>query len=234
MNIDANFELLARSRPTDWDTLTPILFDSIGETLFMVATTIAIGGLIGLLLGLILYATRRGNMYENTVVYRILDFIINVIRPIPFIIFLTAIRPLTINIIGTSIGTAAATVPMIIICSVATARIVEQNLVAIDSGIVEAARSMGASRIRTLFTVAVPEALGPLILGYAVLFVGVTDMSAMAGAIGGGGLGNFALQYGYRQMDDQVTWVAIIIIVIFVQIVQQFANFIAKRILSRK
>lgn len=216
------------------EILLPMIIQASLETLYMVSWTIGIGGVIGLLLGVCLYATRKGNIYQNIIIYRILDFLINVIRPIPFIIFLTAIRPLTISFIGTSIGTDAAVFPMIIICSVATARIVEQNLVTVDSGVIEAARSMGASRKRILLTILIPECLGPLILGYAFLFVGVTDMSAMAGTIAGGGLGNFALQYGYRQNDDYITWIAIVIIIVFVQLVQQIANFLAKRILVRK
>jgi D-methionine transport system permease protein len=226
--------LIAAGKATDWDVITPVLQKSIWETLYMVSLTVGIGGLIGLIIGLALYATRKGNLFQNVVVYRILDFFINFIRPIPFIIFLTAVRPLTISVIGTSIGTNAAIFPMIIICSVASARLVEQNLVGTDPGVIEAARAMGAGRIRILLTVLIPEALGPLILAYAFLFIAVTDMSAMAGTIAGGGLGSFALQYGYRQMDDVVTWVAIAIIIIIVQIVQQLANFIAKLILRRR
>jgi D-methionine transport system permease protein len=217
----------------NWEVVTPKLWQSVLETLYMVPLTIGIGGVFGLLIGLTLYATRRGNLFENTVIYHILDFIINFIRPIPFIIFLTAIRPFTIFAVGTSIGTNAAVLPMVIICSVATGRIVEQNLVATDSGIVEAAQAMGAGRVYTLLRVVIPEALAPLILGYAFLFIGVTDMSAMAGVVAGGGLGNFALQYGFREQNDLLTWIAIAIIIIFVQLVQQLANFFAKHILNR-
>lgn len=219
---------------TNWNSVGPVLIKSILETLYMVPMTISIGGLFGLMIGLALYSTRRGNILQNIIIYRILDFLINFIRPIPFIIFLTAVRPLTIAAIGTSIGTDAAIFPMIIICSVATARIVEQNLVGINPGIVEAARSMGASRLRILWTVIIPEALAPLILGYAFLFVAVTDMSAMAGTVAGGGLGYFALQYGYREQNDILTLIAIAIIIIFVQIVQQLANYIAKVLLRRR
>jgi D-methionine transport system permease protein len=229
-----NSSLLAAAKPTDWENLKPILFQSIGETLSMVCITMLIGGIIGLFFGILLYATRKGNLFENAVIYRVLDFVVNIIRPIPFIIFLTAIRPFTTTVVGTSVGTQAAMVPMIIICSVATSRIVEQNLVGTDPGIIEAARSMGASKLKTIFSVLIPESLAPLILGYAFLFIGVTDMSAMAGTIAGGGLGSFALQYGYRQMDDAVTWVAIVIIIIIVQIVQHIANLLAKRILRRQ
>ncbi|MDR2508871.1 MAG: ABC transporter permease [Candidatus Ancillula sp.] len=221
------------SASQNWNNLTPLLFDAIGETLYMVGMTILIGGVVGVLIGLALYSTRKGSLFENNIAYQVLNFIINFIRPIPFIIFLTAVRPLTITVVGTSIGSTAAVFSMTIFCSVATSRLVEQNLVGTDPGVIEAARAMGASRLRILFTVLIPEALAPLILGYAFMFVAVTDMSAMAGTIAGGGLGSFALQYGYKQMDDQVTWVAIAIIIVFVQVVQQLANLVAKKILRR-
>lgn len=225
---------LTAAKTTNWDTITPILLKAISDTLYMVSFTMVLGGVIGLIFGLTLYTTRKGNLFECLAINKLLDFIINVIRPIPFIIFLTAIRPVTIFAIGTSIGTQAAIVPMVIICSCATARIVEQNLLSTEIGIIEAAKAMGAGRLYIIFKVLIPEALAPLILGYAFLFVGVCDMSAMAGTIAGGGLGDFALQYGYRQMNDQITLVAIIIIVIIVQIAQQIANILAKKIINRR
>lgn len=109
----------------------------------MVLVTMIVGGILGLVLGVVLYGTRPGNLFENAVVYRILDVIVNIIRPIPFIIFLAAMQPLTIKVIGTSIGTAAAIFPMIIMCTMATSRLVEQNLVPVDSGVIEAARARG-------------------------------------------------------------------------------------------
>lgn len=150
-----------------------------------------------------LYGTRPGNLFENAVVYRILDIIVNIVRPIPFIIFLAAMQPLTIVVVGTSIGTVAAIFPMVVMCTFATSRLVEQNLVPVDPGVIEAARSMGAGKLTIIRTVLIPEALAPLILAYAFLFIGVLDMSAMAGYIGGGGLGNFAIAYGYRSSTDR-------------------------------
>lgn len=219
------------ARATNWEVLKPLLFESIAQTLQMVSVTVIIGGFLGLVLGVVLYGTRPGNLFENAVAYRILDTIVNVIRPIPFIIFLAAMQPLTITVVGTSIGTVAAMFPMIIMCTVATSRLVEQNLVPVDRGIIEAARSMGASRLTIIRTVLIPEALAPLILAYAFLFIGVLDMSAMAGYIGGGGLGNFAIAYGYQKFDSVVTWTAVAIMIVLVQVVQGIANAIAKRIL---
>ena len=160
---------------SDWTVLRPLLFESIGQTLTMVLITLVVGGLLGLILGVVLYGTRPGNLFENAIVYRILDVIVNIVRPIPFIIFLAAMQPLTIVVVGTSIGTVAAIFPMVVMCTFATSRLVEQNLVPVDPGVIEAARSMGASKFTIIRTVLIPEALAPLILAYAFLFIGVLD-----------------------------------------------------------
>lgn len=138
--------ILANPR-SDWNVLRPLLFESIGQTLTMVLVTLVIGGFLGLILGVVLYGTRPGNLFENAVVYRILDIIVNIVRPIPFIIFLAAMQPLTIVVVGTSIGTVAAIFPMVVMCTFATSRLVEQNLVPVDPGVIEAARSMGAGKL---------------------------------------------------------------------------------------
>ena len=150
------------------------------------------------------------------------------------VLFLAAMQPLTIVVVGTSIGTVAAIFPMVVMCTFATSRLVEQNLVPVDPGVIEAARSMGAGKLTIIRTVLIPEALAPLILAYAFLFIGVLDMSAMAGYIGGGGLGNFAIAYGYQKFDQTVTWTAVIIMIVLVQVVQGIANAIAKRLLKRQ
>lgn len=218
----------------DWSVLKPMLFQSIAETLEMVFVTLVIGGILGLVLGVVLYGTRPGNLFENSAVYRVLDVIVNIVRPIPFIIFLAAMQPLTIKVVGTSIGTMAAIFPMVIMATFATSRLVEQNLVPVDPGVIEAARAMGASKFTIVRTVLIPEALGPLILAYAFLFISILDMSAMAGYIGGGGLGNFAIAYGYQKFDPTVTWTAVIIMIVLVQVVQAIANMLAKRVLKRQ
>lgn len=225
--------ILANAR-SDWSVLRPLLFQSVGQTLAMVLITLVVGGALGLLLGVVLYGTRPGGLFAQPVVYRVLDVAVNLIRPIPFIIFLAAMQPVTIAVVGTSIGTVAAIFPMIVMCTVATSRLVEQNLVPVDPGMIEAARSMGASIWTIIWTVLIPEALAPLILAYAFLFIGVLDMSAMAGYIGGGGLGNFAIAYGYQKFDPVVTWTAVLIMIVLVQLVQGLANAVAKRLLKRK
>lgn len=217
----------------DWSVLTPILLESITETLYMVTITLAIGGVLGLVVGTLLYATRPGNLWQNRLVFAVLNVAVNIVRPIPFIIFITAIGPLTLATIGTTIGNPAVIFAMTIMATFVTARIVEQNLVATDPGVVEAARAMGASRLRILLTVVIPESLAPLILGYTFLFIGVLDMSAMAGYVGGGGLGNFAIVYGYQRFNWQVTFVTVVVIIVLVQLAQALGNWLARKALHR-
>ncbi|WP_298038508.1 methionine ABC transporter permease [uncultured Microbacterium sp.] len=217
----------------DWGSLTPVLLESIQETIYMVVVTLLIGGIAGLLIGAVLYATRPGNLFGNRAVFHTVNIVINLVRPIPFIIFLTAVGPLTKVIAGTTLGTEAAIVPMTIMAAVVIGRVVEQNLVAVDPGVVEAALAIGAKRVAVLFGVVIPEALAPLILGYTFMFIAVVDMSAMAGYIGGGGLGNFAIIYGYQQFDQQVTWVTVAIVIVIVQVGQLLGNWLAQRVLRR-
>jgi D-methionine transport system permease protein len=199
----------------------------------MVAVTLVLAGLIGLIVGVGLYVTRRGNILENSAVFTALNLLVNFIRPIPFIILLAALGQATESIVGTRLGPNAAIFAMTIGATFAVARIVEQNLMTVDPGVVEAARSMGVSRLRIITTVILPEALGPLVLGYTFLVIGITDMSAMAGAIGAGGLGDFALRLGYQRFNDEVTWAAVIVIIILVQLVQFFGNWLARKIMRR-
>lgn len=218
---------------TDWDRLGPVLVKAIGETFQMVSIAMLLGGVIGLLMGLTLYTTRSGHLFANKVVFTVVNVLVNLIRPIPFVIFITAIGPLTKLVVDTTIGTRAMFPPMVIMASFAFSRLVEQNLVSLDPGVVEAARAMGASRFRIVWSVLIPEALAPLILGYTFLFVGVVDMSALASVIGGGGLGAFAIQQGYQRLNWEVVWVALVIIIVIVQAGQLLGNFLAKKALHR-
>lgn len=217
----------------EWSMLLPQLGTAFRQTVIMVITTLLFGGVGGLLIGTALYATRAGNLAQNKIIFAVLNVVVNIVRPIPFIIFITAIGPLTLAVMGTTIGVGAAIFPMTLMAAVAIGRIVEQNLVAVDPGVVEAARSMGAGRLRILVTVVIPEALAPLILGYTFMFIGIVDMSAMAGYIGGGGLGDFAITYGYQQFNWAVTWVTVLIMIVIVQGAQLLGNVLAKRVLHR-
>lgn len=203
------------------------------ETLYMVALTLLIGGFAGLLLGIALYTTRPGSLLSNRVVFNVLNVVINFFRPIPFIIFIAAVQPFSRFVIGTGIGNNALIFALSLAASFAIGRIVEQNLLTVSPGVIEAARAMGAAPLRILRTVVIPEALGPLILGYTFVLVAIIDMTAVAGVIGGGGLGTFAQVYGYRQFEPIVTWAAVILIVVFVQVAQFFGNWLARKVMRR-
>ncbi|WP_127794009.1 methionine ABC transporter permease [Agromyces sp. LHK192] len=213
--------------------LGPEFWKAAGETLYIVGLTMLFGGAGGLLLGIGLYVSRAGSLLPNRAVYTVLNVVINFFRPIPFIIFIAAIQPVTRAVIGTGIGNDAAIFALSLAASFAIGRIVEQNLLTVRPGVIEAARSMGAGPWRILFTVVLGEALGPLILGYTFIVIAVIDMSAVAGFIGGGGLGYFAQLYGYRQFEPVVTWAAVLLIVVFVQIVQSLGNWLARKVLRR-
>ena len=213
--------------------LLPELWKAAWETLYIVGLTLLFGGFGGLIVGLGLYLTRAGSILANKPVFGVLNVLVNTIRPIPFIIFLAAVQPLTRAVVGTGIGNNAMIFTIALAAMFAMARIVEQNLLTVTPGVIEAARSVGAGPVRIIFTVLLPEALGPLILGYTFIFVALVDMSAVAGYVGGGGLGAFALLYGWRQFDPVVTWAAVLLIIVFVQLVQFLGNWLARKALRR-
>lgn len=225
---------LAATRSVDWDKFIPDkLVPAIFDTLYMVSITMAIAGLLGLIMGALLYTTRAGNIFQNRFVYTVLNVLVNIVRPIPFIILIAALGPVISSVIGNRLGANAAIFAMSFGASFAIARIVEQNMVSIDPGVIEAARAMGASKLRILFTVMIPESLGPLILGYTFIVIGVVDMSAMAGYVGAGGLGKVAIVDGYQRFQDQITWAVVAVIIILVQLVQLIGNMLAKKALRR-
>jgi D-methionine transport system permease protein len=213
--------------------LLPLLWQSTYETLWIVGLSLFFGGIGGLVLGLGLYTTRRGSFLDNAVVFGTLNVLVNIFRPIPFIIFLAAAQPLARAVVGTGIGNNAIIFTLSLAAAFGISRIVEQNLLTVQPGVIEAARSVGAGPFRIIFTLLIPEALGPLILGYTFIFVALVDMSAVAGYVGGGGLGNFAIQYGYRLFNPTVTWAAVIIIIVLVQLVQWLGNTLARKALRR-
>jgi D-methionine transport system permease protein len=203
------------------------------ETLYMTSYALVVGGILGLIIGVATYATRPGGVLPNRPISGLVNLLINFFRPIPFVIFLAVLQPFTRAVIGTGIGITAGAFAISIAASFAIGRIVEQHLVSVPPGVIEAARAMGAGPWRILLTVVIPEGLGPLILGYTFIVVAVIDMTAMAGAIGGGGLGAFALIYGFRQFEPVVMWAAIILIVVFVHLVQMLGAWLARRVMRR-
>ncbi len=203
------------------------------ETLYMTSFALVLGGILGLVIGVILYVTRPGGLAQNVVVSVIANLVVNFFRPIPFVIFMAVAQPLARAVIGVGIGTTAGAFIIGLAAAFAIGRIVEQHLVSVSPGVIEAARAMGAGPWRILFTVAIPESLGPLILGYTFIVVALIDMTAMAGLVGGGGLGAFAQIYGFRKFEPVVMWAAIILIVVFVHFMQLLGTRLARKVMRR-
>ncbi|NIZ90733.1 methionine ABC transporter permease [Kineococcus rubinsiae] len=199
----------------------------------MSLVSMVVSGVLGLALGIALYATRPGNLMGSRVVFGVLGVVVNVVRPIPFVIFLAAVTPLQLAVVGTTVGTNAVTFAIALAAAFAVSRIVEQSLVGVDPGVVEAARAAGASRLGILLGVVVPEGLGPLVLGYTFVFVGIVDMSAQAGLVGGGGLGDYAITYGSQRYDYGIVYVSVATIIVIVQVGQLVGNRIARGVLRR-
>ncbi|WJL96586.1 ABC transporter permease subunit [Microbacterium sp. ET2] len=218
-------------REFDLEAFLPRFFQALAETGLMVSVAFLGAAIIGILLGLLLYASRPGNLLENRVIFGVLNFVINVIRPIPFLIVAIALIPLTRMVFGTGIGPLPATLPLVLVASVAIARVAESNLVAVDPGSIEAGAAMGASPARVLFTIVVPEALGPLTLGLTYILVALVDATAVAGVVGGGGLGDLALKFGYARFDWITVLIVVVTLIVLVQLAQLIGNAVAKRVL---
>jgi len=213
--------------------LLPELWDATLETLYVATSGFILGGLAGLILGMALYATRAGSLFPQRAVFGVLNVIVNTFRPIPFIILLAAVQPLARGLGLPGIGAPFAIFAIAIASLFAISRIVEQNLLTVRPGVIEAARAAGASRARILFRLVPREALGPLILGYTFIVVALIDMTAMAGVVAAGGLGQFAINFGFKQFNPWVTWAAVLIIIVIVQIVQLVGNALGRRVLRR-
>ena len=206
---------------------------AIGQTLYIVVISVLVSGVFGLGLGLVLYATRPGSLLAHRPVFLALNVLVNIVRPVPFVIFLVAVQPLLLASIGTTIGTNAVTFALSLSAAFAVSRIVEQNLLTVSPGVIEAARAAGARPVSILVSVLIPEALGPLILGYTFIFVAVVDMSAQAGLFGGGGLGDFAITYGSQRYNWPVVYISVATMIVIVQAGQFLGNWLARRALRR-
>lgn len=206
-----------------------LMLQGIQETVFMVAVSTVIAAIIGIPLGITLVTTSKGHILENRVINSILGTIVNIIRSIPFIILMVAIIPLTRIIAGTSIGTTAACVPLTIVAIPFLSRLVETSIREVDFGLVEAAESMGATPFQIIRKVLIPEALPTIINNITVLIVNLIGASAMAGAIGGGGLGDIAIRYGYQRFRADVMLATIIILIVVVNLIQACGDFASRK-----
>lgn len=190
------------------------------ETLYMTSAAAVLVLVGGLPLGVLLVVTDRGGLWERPVLARVLGVLVNVGRSVPFIILMVAIVPLTRLLVGTTIGTTAAIVPLVVAAVPFMGRVVEQSLREVDPGLVEAALAMGSTRRRVIFRVLIPEALPSLIRGVALMVISLLGYSAMAGAVGGGGLGDLAVKYGYMRFRTDVMLGCLVVLLVLVQLVQ--------------
>lgn len=209
------------------------LSTAFGDTLYMVAFSLIFSGLIGLPLGILLVITRKGHILENKWVFNVLNPIINILRSVPFIILLVALIPFTRMIVGSAIGTNAAIVPLIFYAAPYIARLVENSLLEVDKGIIEAAQAMGATTWQIIYRFLIPEGLSSLILTFTTATIGLVGSTAMAGAVGAGGVGDLALAYGYQRFDTMTMVVTVAALVIIVQLLQSTGNFVSRKIRRR-
>lgn len=203
------------------------------ETLYMTFASVAAAYIMGIPIGILAEVTRKGGIRPVPALNGVLGFIINIGRSIPFIILLVAVMPITRAVAGTTIGPKAATVPLIIAATPFVARMVESSLREVDAGVIEAARAMGANTLQIIYKVLLPEALPSLIMGASLTTITLVGYTAMAGAVGGRGLGDIALRFGYYRYEADVMIVTIILLVIMVQIIQSLGHFISKKIDKR-
>jgi D-methionine transport system permease protein len=210
--------------------LLALFASSLWETVLMVGISGSLAAVIGIPLGVYLRLTDRGGVLENRVANRSVGVVVNAVRSTPFIILLVAVIPLTRLLTGSSIGTAAAVVPLTLAAGPFLARLVEASLREVDPGLVEAAQAMGASTPQIVFKVLLPEALPGIVAGLTVTFVSLTGYSAMAGAVGGGGLGDLGIRYGYQRFLPEVMLAVVLVLILFVQAVQSLGDGLVRRL----
>jgi len=206
----------------------PILSRGIWETFYMTLLSAALAYAIGLPLGILLVVTDKGGLWEFRELNMLLGFIVNIIRSVPFIILLVAIMPFTRLLVGTTLGSKATVVPLVVASAPFISRVVESSLKEVDSGVIEAAKAMGATNLRIIFSVMLIEARPSLVLGAAITVTTILGYSAMSGFVGGGGLGTIAINYGYYRYETEVMMVTVFFLVIIVQLFQEVGMRLAK------
>jgi len=213
----------------NWIGLFADLTKAFGETFFMVGVSLFLSIILGIPLGLLLYVTNKGLFLENPVINTLGGLLINIIRSTPFVILLVLLLPLTQKLIGTTIGPVAASVPLSIAAIAFYARLVEGSLWEVDSGVIEAAVSMGATPWMIIKDVLLSESLPGLIRGLTITAVSLIGYSAMAGIVGGGGIGDLAIRFGYYRYETDIMIITVVLLILLVQLVQTTGDFVAKR-----
>lgn len=214
-----------------WDSTTVLmLVKETGTTLYMTLTSTLLAYVLGLPLGILLVVTAKSGLRPNSVVYKILDFIVNIVRSVPFLILLMSIIPITRFIVGKSYGPTATIVPLTIAAAPFIARLVESSLLEVDHGVIEAAQSMGASTGTIVIKVLLAEARTSLIAGATIALGTILGYSAMAGVVGGGGLGDVAIRYGYYRYQADIMVVTVILLVVLVQVLQYIGTKLSRKL----
>ncbi len=213
---------------------TDMIITGIGQTLYMTILSTVVGYVFGLPLGVMLAVSDKDGLRPNKAVYKVLDVISNIIRSIPFLILLILIIPLTRIIVGQSYGSSATVVPLVVAAIPFIGRMVESSIKEVDAGVVEAARSMGASDLRIIIKVLLLESRTSLITGATIAIGTILGYSAMAGSVGGGGLGDIAIRYGYYRYESQIMIVTVILLVVLVQVFQSIGMIIASKLDKRR
>ena len=213
---------------------TDMIITGIGQTLYMTILSTVVGYVFGLPLGVMLAVFDKDGLRPNKAVYKVLDVISNIIRSIPFLILLILIIPLTRIIVGQSYGSSATVVPLVVAAIPFIGRMVESSIKEVDAGVVEAARSMGASDLRIIVKVLLLESRTSLITGATIAIGTILGYSAMAGSVGGGGLGDIAIRYGYYRYESQIMIVTVILLVVLVQVFQSIVMIIASKLDKRR
>ncbi|MFV3010622.1 methionine ABC transporter permease [Clostridium botulinum] len=210
--------------------LQDMLFKALKETLYMVSISTILSILLGFIPSIILIITDEKGLKPNKVIYKSLDFVVNLLRSFPFIILMVAILPFTKAIVGKAIGTTAAIVPLTIAAIPFATRVLESAMKEVDEGVIEAAKSLGASDIQIIFKVIIKESMPSMIVAITLTIISVVAYSAMAGAIGGGGLGDVAIKYGYYRFKTDIMIYTVVILIILVQVIQSLGNILYKRL----
>ena len=213
--------------------IMPLLIKALGETVYMVAVSMLLASIIGVPLGVLLHTTDKGQILESPTLNRIVGSIVNALRSIPFIILMVAIIPFTRFLVGTAIGTTAAIVPLVVASIPFIGRQVETSLKEVPAGLIEAALSMGATPAQIISKVLLPEAMPSIVAQLTTVIIALVGESAMAGAIGGGGLGDLAIRYGYQRFRPEVMLATVVILIVLVQVVQFLGNTLAKKLNKR-
>jgi len=209
------------------------LWEGVLETLYMTFTSVTLAYAIGLPMGVLLVVTRAGNLWPNRFIHTVLSSVVNSVRSVPFILLIVMLMPFTRFIVGTAIGSTSAIVALVIAAAPFIARMVETSLNELDAGVIDAAKSMGATNLQIIRKVMLPESIPSLIRGFSITTIMILSFSAMAGAVGAGGLGRIAIRYGYQRFQTDVMFITIIIIIAIVAILQFVFNTLAAKIDKR-